>query len=316
MMLRRRSLMLSSLLATPAVAQPAYPSRAVTIVVGFSAGGTTDATARQIADYAQGKLGVPVVVENRPGAGATIAADRVAKSRPDGYTLTITSVSPFVIAPQIQRQPYDAMKDFTFIGRYAASPSPAYVLTESPLATWQHVLDYAKAHPGDLKWTVAAPRGAAHIATQAAFTHLGLETTFVPFGSMADGLTSLLNGTVDMAVSTDYPNLLAAGRVKLLAEIGTERLPGMEALPTFGELGYPLCLSTAFGLGGPAGLSPEIVSTWEKILEEVVQTPAWNTLMQRFYSVSAYEGSAAYTARLHQEYAAAGPQIRRLNLAL
>jgi len=319
MMLRRSLLaLLPAGLTMPGIAgtQGGYPSRPVTIVVGFSAGGTTDATARQIADFAQERLGVPVVVENRPGAGATIAAGRVAQARPDGYTLTIVSGSPFTIAPHLQHLPYDPLRDFTFIARYAASPTPAYVLAESRFASWQDVLDFARERPGDLRWTTAAPQGGPRIATQAAFAQLGLETTYVPFGSMADALTSLLNGTIDMAVSTDYPNLLSAGKVRLLAEMGTDRLPGMEALPTFGELGYPLPLQTAFGLGGPAGLPAAVVSRWEALLQDLLATPAWNMLLQRFYSVSAFEGSAAYTARLRQEYEATGAQIRRLDLSL
>lgn len=307
----------SGLLAAPAVrAQGSYPTRPVTIIVGFSPGGLTDSTARLMADHAQGRLGVPVVVENRPGAGATIAAARAAQARPDGHTLLIVSGSPFIIAPHLQRLPYDPVKDFSFIGRYAASPTPAYALTESRFRTWQQVLDFAKEKPGDLRWTTAAPQGAARIATEAAFRSLSLDTTFVPFGGMADALTSLLNGTIDMVVSTDYPALLEAGKVRLLAEIGTERLPGMEALPTFGELGYPLPLPTAFGLGGPAGLPREVVSRWEVLLQEVIATPGWNAMMQRFYSVSAFEASTPYTARMRQEFEATGAQIRALNLTL
>lgn len=319
-MLRRRSLLASALASTPAAlaAPPAqaqdYPSRPVTIVVGFGPGGAVDVMARHFAEAAQRTLGGPVVVENRPGAGATVAAQRVAQSRPDGYTLTIVTSSPFTIFPHLQRVPYDVRTDFTFIGQFLVTPHPAYVLAGNPHRTWQDLVAAARAQPDSLRWTSSGARGGAHIAMEAALRKEGVQAIYVPFAGIAEGITSLLNGTIDMVVSADYPPLLQDARVRLLVEIGGERLPGMESVPTFGELGYPLPTQIYYGLGGPAGLPPEIVQTWERLLRENVASESWQALMRRYYAVPAFLDSRAFSARVRADYERFGPLIQQLGI--
>ena len=116
----------------PAQAQAKYPARAVTLVVPFAPGGSGDVTVRFIADHLQKTRGVPMVVENRPGGGATIGMSSLARSAADGYTLGLISTSPFTVTPYFQKVPYDPLKDFTFLGQYTVSPAPMIVASESP----------------------------------------------------------------------------------------------------------------------------------------------------------------------------------------
>ena len=321
-MIRRRSLLAAPMAALPATigrpsaaqAQGHYPDRPVTIVVGFGAGGLVDVMARYLAEAARGKLGGSIVVENRPGAGSTVGNQRVVQARPDGYTLTIVTSSPFTIFPHLQSVPYDVRKDFTFIGQFLVTPTPAYVLASNPAQSWAELVARARAEPDSLRWTSSGARGAAHIATAAAFRKEGLQTIYVPFTGIAEGITSLLNGTIDMIVSSDYAPLLQDNKVRLLAEIGTDRLTGMEAIPTFRELGYPLAPQIYYGLGGPAGLPPEIVATWETLLREAVASQGWQELMRRYNAVPSYLNARDFTARVLEDHARFGPVIRELGL--
>jgi tripartite-type tricarboxylate transporter receptor subunit TctC len=299
-MLRRRLLGVPAalVLAGTARGQARYPSRPVTILVGFAAGGAGDVTARFIADAAKERLGVPVVVENRPGAGATLAAGQLARARPDGQTLALATTSPFCVAPHLQTVQYDAAKDFTYFAQYLVTPHPAYVTTQSPFRSWQDVIAHARANPGRLRWATAAPRGGPHIATEAAFRKEGVRTTFVPFGGGSEAIAALLGGHIEMVVSSDYPPLLEAGQVRLLAEIGPEKVPGMEAVPTFAELGYPLPLQIFFGLAGPANLPAEVIATWERVMQEIMATPSWAELMARYKATSAFLPQARFQERV------------------
>jgi len=237
-------------------------------------------------------------VENRPGAGATLAAGQLARSRPDGYTLSLATTSPFAVAPHLQTVQYDPLKDFTFLLQYLVTPHPAYVTTQSPFRSWQEVIAHARANPGRLRWATAAPRGGPHIATEAAFRKEGVRTTFVPFSGGSEAIAALLGGHIEMVVSSDYPPLLEAGQVRLLAEIGPDKVPGMENVPTFAELGYPLPLQVFFGLAGPAGLPTEVIGAWERAVQEVVATPAWIELMQRYKATTSFLPHARFQERV------------------
>lgn len=287
MLQRRAFLSLSGALAAPwvAKAQARYPDRPITILLGLAPGGSGDATMRHIARAASEELGVPVVVENRPGGAQTIATTRAARSRPDGYTLLQTTIAPFGTVPHSQPVQYNVETDFTYIGQYTTILHPNYVLTNSPFQSWPQVIEHAKANPGRLRWAAATPLSGPHIATAAAFQHLGIDSIFVPFNGGAEAVTALLGGHIDLVVSSDYAPLLATGQVRLLSEIGADRAPGMEAIPCYGELRYPLPLRAGFGLAGPANLPSEVVETWIRVLRKIDASAEWHGLLARYMAL-------------------------------
>ena len=175
-------------LLQPVSAQTKYPSRPVTIVVPLAAGGSTDVTIRYIADQVQKSKGAPVVVENRPGGGATIGMSALARSAPDGHTLGLISTSPFTVTPYFQKVPYDPVKDFTFIVQYTVQPAPLAVLADSKFKTVEELLEFGRANPGKLRWATGAPRGTNHISTEAALRQHSVRSTFVAFGGGAEAL--------------------------------------------------------------------------------------------------------------------------------
>jgi len=293
-------------------AQAKYPSKPVTLLVPFAAGGAADALTRMLADFVRTKRSVAAAVEYKPGAGATLGPGQVARAEPDGTTLGLYSISPFVVVPHLQKVPYDPLKDFTYIGIYAYIPIAFYVKADSAFKDWPGVLRHARDNPGKLRWGTSGVRGAAHIAVEAAFRKEGLKTTFVPFTGGAEALTALLGNHIEAVVSADYGPQLSSGTVRLLALTGTEKLPSQPALPTFKELGYPLSTEAIYGIFGPARLPKDIVTYWEGAIREMMKTDEFATGLKAVSASPVYMDSAQFTANVEENYRKIGEAIDAL----
>jgi tripartite-type tricarboxylate transporter receptor subunit TctC len=291
-----------------------YPSKPVTILVPFAAGGGGDILTRAIADHARNKRSIPVGVEYRPGAGATIAPSQVARAEPDGATLGLYSVSPFLTVPHLQKLSYDTTKDFTFIAIYAFIPIAMYAPVESQLTDWAGVLQFAKDNPGRFRWGTSGVRGVAHIAVEAAFKKEGVQATFVPFTGGAEAITAMLGGHIEAVVSADYGPQLAAGKVRLLALTGTEKLAQHPQLPTFKDLGYPLASEAIYGIIGPAKLPGEVVAYWEGVTKEMMGTEEFRNVLKTINAGPVYMDSREFTTNVTENYRKLGEAIEALGL--
>ena len=273
-----------------------YPRRPVTIVVPYAAGGGGDTLTRAIAMQAQRKLGQRVLVENRPGGGGTIGVGAVARAPADGYTLAFVSSSPVVSVPNFVRVPYDPEQDFIYIARFMISAYPIVVRADSSWHSFDQLLAFARTNPGRLRWSTAGINGSAHIAVEAAFREEAIRAAFVPMQGSAEVLAGLLGDTLDVGVISDYAPLLAAGRLRVLAEIGTELFPGLEGIPTFEELGYPLAPTIFFGLAGPAGMPPELVALWSDMVGEVTRSEDFRRVIARLNGDASFLGHDRFHA--------------------
>ena len=291
-----------------------YPARDPAIIVGFAAGGAGDLAARAVAKYANSTRELPVTLDFRPGAGGTIASDQVARAEPDGSVLALFSVSPFMVAPHLQEVAYDPLKAFTYIAAFAGISIPLFVRNDSPLGTWEDLLDHARANPGKLRWSTAAPRGLAHIATEAAFRQEGVESAYVPFGGGAEAITALLGGHIDAVVASGYGPHLEAGSIRLLIETGPDPIAEEPGLPTYKSRGYPLALPATYGLLGPAGLPREIVSWWETLVEDMTESASYQGFLQTLHGHKIYSNSASFTKTVLDGYRDIGRQINALGL--
>ena len=316
----RRSFVLGSVaglaampgLITGAAAQSTYPLKPVTLLCPFAAGGAADMLTRVAADHVRTKRNVAAGVEYRPGAGATIAPAQIAKATPDGTTLGLYSISPFLTVPHLQKVPYDTLKDFTYISIYAYIPIALYVVTENPLNSWSEVVKFAKDNPGKFRWGTSGVRGAAHIATEAAFRKEGVQTTFVPFGGGADAITAMLGGHIEAVVSADYGPQLAAGKVRLLVLTGTKRLASQPGVVSFRDLNYPISTEAIYGLFGPANLPREVVSYWDAATREMMETDEFKTVLNTASAKAVYMNSAEFTANVNENYRKLGDAIQTL----
>ena len=284
------SLWLAGVVGVAAADTGDYPRRPVTIVVPYAAGGGGDTLTRAIAMQAQERLGRRVLVENRPGGGGTIGVGAVARAPADGYTLAFVSSSPVVSVPNFVNVPYDAERDFVYIARFMISAYPVVVRADSQWHSFDELLAFARANPGRLRWSTAGINGSPHIAVEAALRQEGVRAAFVPMQGSAEVLAGLLGNTLDVGVISDYAPLLAAGRLRLLAEIGSEVFAGLEQIPTFERLGYPLAPTIFFGIAGPAGMPPQLVALWSDIVGEVTRSEDFRRLIARLNGDASFLG--------------------------
>jgi tripartite-type tricarboxylate transporter receptor subunit TctC len=289
-----------------------YPTRPITLICPFAAGGAGDALTRVASDHVRSKRNAAAAVEYRVGAGATIGTAQVARAEPDGSTLGLYSISPFLTVPHLQRVPYDVTRDFTYLAAYATIPLALYVPVDSRLTDWASVVKLARDNPRRFRWGTSGVRGAGHIATEAAFRREGAQTTFVPFSGGAEAITAMLGGHIEAIVSADYGPQLSAGRVRLLALAGTEKLPGQPALPTFKELNYPLSAEAIYGLVGPARLSPDVVAWWDSAVRDMMATPEFATLLKTISAHPVHLDGAAFTADVIENHAKFGEALTTL----
>jgi len=297
-------------------AQDKYPSRPITLIVGYAAGGSGEVVARLVSEFAREKRGAVVTVEFKPGAGATIAADQLARAKPDGYTVSTYSGNPLLAAPHLQKVPYDTLKSFTYMATFFAISNAAYVRTDSPFKSFGDVVAYARANPGKLRWSTAAVRGTSHLATEAAFRKENVQTTMVPFAGGSQALAALLGKHIDLSVSSDYGSYLSAGEVRLLAETGSVKVPGMPEVPTYAELGFPVSITTTYGMFGPAGLPPQVVAWWESLMKEMTASPAYDATAKKMRLTPYYEDSATFTRNVREGYQRFGEAVEAQGLKI
>jgi len=265
--------------ASGAVAQSAYPSRPITIVVGFSAGGTTDIIARLISDELRKGMGQPIIIDNRPGAGGNIGADIVAKAKPDGYTLLMGSVGPLAInASLYKRMPYDNLKDLTPITLVAHVPNMLVVNPRTvPAQTFQEFVALVKAHPQKYFYASTGSGTSSHLSGVLLNLQAGLDLTHVPYkGAVA--LNDVLSGEQVQCMFATIPSaiqLVRGGKLRALAVTSLQRSGGVPNVPTIAESGFPdFDASSWFGLVGPAGMPREIALKLQSEVARILKDPA------------------------------------------
>ena len=290
-----------------------YPSKPVTIIVPYAPGGGGDTFTRAIAAQAADILGVKVFVENRTGGGGTIGVGSVARAAADGYTLAFISTSPIVMAPNFLDVPYDPEEDFAYLAQFVVSVHPVLVGKGSPFDSFSALLEFGKANPGRLRWSSAGINGAPHIATLAAFQQEGVDAAFVPMQGSSEVLAGLLGGTIDVGVISDYSGALAAGDVRVLAEIGPEPIAELPSVPTYEQLGYPLAPTIFFGLAGPAELPDEVVAKWDEAIGIVTASAAFSDIARRLNGRVAYLGHEEFERQVLAEIAATHEALRLLD---
>lgn len=300
--------------AAPAAAQEDFPSKQITILVGFAAGGGGDISARWIADYIREKWQVTAVVDNKPGAGATIAMAQVARAKPDGYTVALATTSPLAVAPYFQPVQYQTDKDFTFLFQYLVSAQPLFVRSESQFKTAQELVAWAKANPGKLNWSTASTNGGPHIATEAAFRALGIQAQYVPYKGGADAILALLSGQIDALVAAEFPPYASSGKIRLLAESGMERIAAYPDVPTYKQLGWPVGVPIFYGLVAPAGVPAPIVAKWDALGKEMMTAPGYADLMAKLVSSASFQDSKAFANTVVGSYREMGELIPKLGL--
>jgi len=295
-MLTRRSLLAASAaIAVPAQAQ-AWPTKPIKLVVPYAPGGTTDVVGRVTAEYLGRQLGQNVVVENRPGKGATIGTAQVAKATPDGYTLVMSNVAAMAVSPALYGDlDYDPVRDFVHITLASLNPSVLVVNPAFPAQTLADYVAWARANPDKLAYATSGPGSSNHILGVMTAQATGTRLVHVPYRGAGPAMQDTIAGIVPSmfdSLPSAAPHI-KAGKVRALAVSGEKRSASFPDVPTMKESGYPVLISYSwFGLSAPARTPapiveriaremqvvlklPEVVKRWEEIgAESSGKTPA------------------------------------------
>ena len=267
--------------SSPAHAQtsPAqdYPNRAVTLVVPYPAGGGLDALARMLGQKLAERLGKPVVIENRTGAGTVIGAASVAKAAPDGYTIMLGTSTPFAITATLNKSlPYDPAKDFAPIALVSNAPFLLLVHPSQPVHSVADLIALAKAKPGQLSYGSAGPGSPQNLSFELLKTLTGINIVHVPYRGDGPALTDLVAGHIPTMFGEPTPilPLLKDGKVRALGVSSASRLPIAPDLPTIAEAGVPgFDLTSWQMIVAPAGTPQEIVDKLHVEVKKVLELP-------------------------------------------
>jgi tripartite-type tricarboxylate transporter receptor subunit TctC len=307
----------AGLTAGPASAQ-SYPSRPIRMLVGFSAGGPADVMARLIGQRMAVTLGRPIVVENRAGAGGTIAARVVAEAEPDGYTLLLGNTSTLVISPLMYKNVgYDALKAFAPIARLGTTSDILVTNPGFPARTLAELIASAKANPGKLNYSTPGIGTPPHLIGEMLKLRAGVDIVHVPYKSGGQSIQAVVAGEVQFTFENPAVALplVQAGVVRALAVTSAARHPQAADVPTLVEGGLPGFVSVSFtGVVGPAGIPRDIVTKLNSAINESLKSPDVAATLGKLAVDVKSETPGEFAAFLTEEMAATAPVIKAAGL--
>ncbi|MEZ5652092.1 MAG: tripartite tricarboxylate transporter substrate binding protein [Burkholderiaceae bacterium] len=257
-----------------------YPSRPITLVVPYGAGGTTDISARQMATMAEKALGQPFVVENMPGGSGANAMRSVAGAKADGYTLIATTSSPSFVTPALRPVGYETLKDFVPIMNYSGPYHGVLVQAASPYQSLAELIAAAKAGK-TLSYATAGAMGGAHLAFTKVAKASGASLQHVPFKGSAPATAALLGGHVDIALVPAYRDLVQSGQLRLLGVLDGTRDPDFADTPTLTDAGFDIEFPSIVGIMAPAGTDPAIIARLEKTFTDIAGSDEFAAFMTK-----------------------------------
>ncbi|MEN9539894.1 MAG: hypothetical protein RLZZ126_2129 [Pseudomonadota bacterium] len=324
-----RNTWLVALLAVPALVcaqavapgtAAAYPSKSVRIMVGANAGGGTDIIARMLAEkFAEVFRGGSFVVENRPGASNTIAADLTAKAAPDGHTLLVATNTGQAIAPHLMKLGYDPMKDLTPVGLIVTVPNVLVVGSQVPASTVQELVAQMKAKPGEFKYASSGMGSTQHIAGEAFSLATGTKSIHVPYRGSAQAHLDMIGGSVQLMFDTTSSAMgqIKAGKLKPLALAMPTRSAELPNVPTLAEAGIKGAeMSTWYALLVTTGTPPDVVARLQRELANVIKLPDVQGKLKSLGGDPATISAAEFGQLNRQEFERFGALIKQANIKL
>jgi tripartite-type tricarboxylate transporter receptor subunit TctC len=278
-MKRRELLQVGGALVVPAwaQAQDKFPSKAITWICPYAAGGNADSRSRQVAKAMTTVLGQPIIIDNKAGAGGNIGTEAIARGKPDGYTLGMGNFAPLAVNQALfKKLNFDPQNDLTPICLIERGPLILMVRNDSPFKTVKDIVAAAKAEPGKLSYASGGIGGSHHLSG-ALFEHsAGIDMIHAPYKSGSAGATDLMGGQVQMMFEQMYTAMpsIKAGRLRALAITSKNRSPLAPDIPTMGEQGFPAVeVMNWQGLIGPKGMSPELIKQLNAACNKALQDP-------------------------------------------
>lgn len=272
----------SSYAAGVAYAQaPAYPAKPIRMIIALAPGGGVDTTGRFIAQKLNEAWGQPVVADNRPGAGGSIAAETVARAAPDGYTMLMTSAQ-ITITPSLMKLSYDPLKELLPVTMAVVSPGVLVVHPSLPVKNVKELIAFAKARPGELFFSSSGQGSAQHLSMELFMQMTGLKMTHVPYKGTAPSITDVVGGRIALTVASVISTrpMFTTGKLRALAVVGPKRTPALPEYPTVAESGVPgFGVENWYALFLPGGTNREIAVKIQQAVTRMLNEPAASKLL-------------------------------------
>ena len=300
----------------PAIAQAvAFPTKPITLVVPWPAGGPTDRHLRLLAEIAGKHLGQSVIVDNKPGATGTMGGALMAgTAKPDGYTIAQLPLTIFRL-PYMQKTSWDPKKDFSFIIHLTGYTLGVTGHADNPWKTWAEFLAYAKANPNAVRYASSGAASTPHITMEQIAHRLGIKWTHVPFKGDAENGAALLGKHVEVAATgTGLAGLIDAGQARMLVVWTEQRSPRFPDSPTLRESGIDIVSASPYGLAGPRGMDPKVMKILHDAFEKALHDPTHLKMLTDLSQPVMYMNSADYAKYAMQQIAEQQEMIAMLGL--
>ena len=292
-----------------------FPTRQISLWVPWPAGGATDLSLRVLAELAGRHLGQRIIIENRGGAGGTLAMPVLQQAAPDGYTIA-QMPQPVFRAPWVQRVLWDPIRDTTPIIQISGVTFGIVVPASSPLRTLDDLFAFAKSHPGDLTVATNGYGTTPHVVMDELFARRGLAYVHVPYKGTAEQMIGVSSGQVQVGVNSNgFAPFVDSGRLRLLVTFGEHRSKRFPQVPTLRELGHDIVATSPYGLAGPRGMPPKVVQVLHDAFRVAMLDPVHVAELTRYDQDLAYLGSDDYARAMREAFVAEKRTVERLGLA-
>jgi len=291
-----------------------YPTKSITLIIQYPPGGSTDLTARALANAAKKYLGQPIVCENKSGGGGTVGPSLVRTKSPDGYTLGIITSSP-IMAFHMGKLDFHPVNELTHIMRWGNYLFGIVVRADSPWKTMAELIQYAKQNPKKLTYGSPGVGTPPHLAMEELSMAAGMQLTHMPYKGIAENNAALLGGHIDVVSdSSGWAPLVDAGKFRLLAIYSEQRCQRYPQVPTIKEVGYDVVARSHLGLIGPKGIPQPIVTKIHDAFKKSMDDPEFLNVMKKFDMNNYYLGPADYEKYIRQEFERIEKLVKKLGL--
>ena len=314
---RRHLLALAALaVAAPSVLAQAFPTRPVTLIVPWPAGGSTDRHLRTLAEAASKHLGQPVIVTNQPGGGGTNGPGNMAmQAKPDGYTIAQFPMGMLRI-PHMQKTAWNPVSDFSFIIGVTGYTFGFVVKADSPYKSFNEFLEAARKQPGKIDFGSTGTGTSPHLLIEEVSDAAKVALNHIPFKGNADLMQALLGGHVMSASdATGWDKFVDSGQMRLLVTFGDQRIKRWPNVPTAKELGYNVVANSPYGLAGPKGMDPAVMKTLHDAFKKAMEDPKHLEVLDQLNQPTWYKNSADYASWARETFGKEKGLIDRLGLA-
>lgn len=318
------SLIAALLLAAPLMAQAAYPDRAISIVAAYAPGGSSSLAARSFSQAAERYLDVPVLVQNKPGAGGIVGTSFVYNSQPDGYTLLLGRVATQAVVPAMEEVPYDPMK-FTYLGLISKDPYTCVTSSKKPYKNLDDLVEAIKKNPGTITYSSSGTGTLTQLAAVELLNVVGVDdprtaAIHIPYKGEGPAIAAVVGGHVDFFCGNLAPILqqIQAGNVRAFFVTTEKRIPAIKDVPTVDELGYPK-LGSIIGwsaIVGPPNMDKKVINRLLNVMQQVKQDQKWQTTVRKLGSIPAVKSPAETKTFVKKQYRELKGLVQKLDLRI